>query len=67
MSRLLLLRLLRAVIGLIAVIRGGAMSGRVLMELFGAVRAFEFMAFTGNTGKGNGQDEQGKKFHRRAS
>jgi hypothetical protein len=25
------------------------------------------MAFTGNTGKGNGQDEQGKKFHRRAS
>lgn len=67
MSRLLLLRLLRTVIGLIAVVRGDAMSGSVLMELFGAVRAIEFMAFTGNTGKGDGQGEQGKKFHRRAS
>lgn len=42
-------------------------SGMVFMELFGAVRAFEFMAFTGNTGKGDGQHEQGKSFHRGAS
>ena len=42
-------------------------SGVMLMELFGAIRTFEFMAFAGNPGKGDGQHEQREKFHRRAS
>lgn len=48
---------------------GGTMGRRsvVLMELLGAVRTFEFMAFAGHTGKSNGHNEQGKKFHRGAS
>ena len=41
--------------------------GMVLMELLGAVRTFEFMAFTGNTRQGDGHEKQGKKFHRGAS
>ena len=44
------------------------MGARVmLMKFFGAIRTFEFMAFAGNTGKGDGHDEQREKFHRRAS
>lgn len=39
----------------------------VLVKLLGAIRPFEFVAFAGNTGEGDGQDEQGKKFHRGAS
>lgn len=42
--------------------------GRVVfVELLGAIRTLEFMAFAGNTGKGDGQNEQGEKFHRGAS
>jgi hypothetical protein len=41
--------------------------GMVLMELLGAVRAFEFMAFTRNTRQGDSHEKQGKKFHRGAS
>ena len=44
-----------------------SMAGVMLVKLFGAVRTFEFMAFAGNTGKGDGQDKQREKFHRRAS
>lgn len=39
----------------------------VFVELFGAVRTFEFMAFAGDTKEGNGHHEQGKTFHRGAS
>jgi hypothetical protein len=44
-----------------------ARGGMVFMELPGAVRAFEFMAFTRNTRQGDGHEKQGKKFHRGAS
>ncbi len=43
------------------------MAGVMLMELLGAIRAFEFMAFAGNGGKGDGHEQQGEKFHRRVS
>jgi hypothetical protein len=46
---------------------GISMAGVMLMELLGAIRPFEFMAFAGNPGKGDGQHEQREKFHRRAS
>lgn len=36
----------------------------VLVELLGAVLAFELMAFAGQAQSGNGDDKQGKKFHR---
>ena len=39
----------------------------VFVELLGAIRTLEFMAFARNTGKGDGQNEQGEKFHRGAS
>ncbi len=39
----------------------------VLMKLFGAIRAFEFMAFAGHTSNRNSHNEQEKSFHRRAS
>ena len=48
-------------------IRGGVAAAVLFMKLLGAVRTFEFMAFAGNTGESNGQNEQGKKFHRGAS
>lgn len=41
--------------------------GVVLMQLLGAFRAFEVVAFAGKAGKCDGQDEQRGKFHRRAS
>lgn len=45
-----------------------AAAGRVLlMELLGAVRAFEFMAFAGNARQGHGHEKQGEKFHRAAT
>ena len=44
-----------------------ARGGMVFMELPGAVRAFEFMAFTRNTRQGGGHEKHGKKFHRGAS
>ena len=53
--RLLLTMLRRSL-----VIRAMARSRVVLMELLGAVRPFEFMAFTRNTGKSDGQHEQRK-------
>ncbi len=39
----------------------------VLVQLFGAIRAFEFMALAGNTQQGNSHQHQGEKFHRAAS
>jgi hypothetical protein len=39
----------------------------VLVELFGSVGTFEFVAFAGGSGKGDGHQQQGKKFHRAAS
>ena len=41
-------------------IRAMARSPVGFMELLGAVRPLEFMAFTRNTGKGHGQHEQRK-------
>ena len=43
------------------------MAGVMLMELLGAIRTFEFMAFAGNGGKGGGYEQQGENFHRRVS
>lgn len=37
------------------------------MELLGAIRTFEFMAFAGNRENRNGHKKDGKKFHRTAS
>ncbi len=39
----------------------------VFVQLLGAVRTFEFMAFAGDSEEGKGSHEQGKKFHRGAS
>ena len=41
--------------------------GTVLMQLPRTVRAIEFMALTGNPGKGSGKDQQEETFHRRAT
>lgn len=38
----------------------------VLVELLGAVGAFELMALTGGTDKGEGRKQQEKAFHGRA-
>lgn len=65
-----MLRLLLAVFGRSTVLGRSRAMGRssvVFVQLLGAVRTFEFMAFAGNTGKGDGQNEQGEKFHRGAS
>ena len=66
MSRLLLAVCVwsRVVAMLFTMIAGRSV---MFMELPGAIRTFEFMAFTGNTRQGNGHKKQGKKFHRRAS
>lgn len=42
-------------------------AGMMFVELFGAVLAFELVALTGNSGKGDRHHHQGKKFHRGAS
>ena len=42
-------------------------AGMMLVEFFGALRTFEFMAFAGNPGKRHGHDNQGEKFHRGGS
>ena len=39
----------------------------VFMELLGAIRTFEFMAFAGDSANGDGNKEDGEKFHRAAS
>lgn len=45
-----------------------AMSGAVmLVQLLRSIGAFEFMTLTGNARQRNGHNQQGKKFHRRAS
>jgi hypothetical protein len=44
-----------------------SVAGVMLMELFGAIRAFEIMAFARKSGKSDGQHEQRENFHRRAS
>ena len=60
--------LFRTVPGVVAMVRLIAMTRTVMfVESLGAVRTIEFMAFTRNTGKGNGHHEQGKNFHRGAS
>ena len=38
----------------------------MIVQLLGAVRTVKFMALAGNAGEGNGGDQQGKEFHRRA-
>ena len=43
------------------------MAGGVFMELFGAVRAFKFMAFAGNAQQRGSHKEQGQSIHRPAS
>ncbi len=43
------------------------MAGVMLMELLGAIRPLEFMAFAGNAGQRDSHEQQGEKFHRRAS
>ena len=43
------------------------MAGVMLVELLGAIRPFEFMAFTGNAGQRDSHRKQGEKFHRGAS
>lgn len=55
--------------GVFAVIRGVVVvAGTVVfVKLPGAVGAIEFMAFAGNTGEGEGGEEQGESFHRGAS
>jgi hypothetical protein len=44
-----------------------AVAGVVLVELFRAIGAFEFMAFARHTHQRNGHQQQGEKFHRGAS
>jgi hypothetical protein len=39
----------------------------VLVQLLGAVRALEFVAFTGNGGDGTNRGDQGEAFHRAGS
>lgn len=39
----------------------------MLVQLLRSIRTFEFMALTGNARQRNSHDQQGKKFHRRAS
>ena len=39
----------------------------MLVQLLGAVRTLEFVAFAGNAQQGNGHQQQGEKFHRAAS
>lgn len=50
-----------------AVVCGAAVAAVVLVELFGSIRTLEFVAFTGGSGKCDGHQQQGKKFHRAAS
>jgi hypothetical protein len=42
-------------------------SGVMFVELLGAVRTLEFVAFAGNARQSNGHEKQRKKFHRGAS
>lgn len=42
-------------------------AGVFLMELLGAIRPLEFMAFAGNAGQRDSHEQQGEKFHRGAS
>lgn len=44
-----------------------AMAGMFLMELLGAIRPLEFMAFAGNASQRDSHQQQGEKFHRGAS
>ncbi len=54
--------------GRFRVIRVLGVAGVVMfVQLPGSIRPFKFMAFTGNTRKRNRDDQQGKKFHLRAS
>jgi hypothetical protein len=63
---------LRFFLGMLGVIGSGGMGvmggGSVgLVELFGAVRAFEFMPLAGNGNQGNSHEQEREKFHRAAS
>lgn len=49
------------------VVRRCGVPGVMLVELLGAVRAFEFMAFARNARERHGHDQKGEKFHRAAS
>ncbi len=55
------------VISVLVVIVAVIIASVVLVQLPGAVLAFEFMAFAGNATERHGHNHQGKKFHRGAS
>jgi hypothetical protein len=58
---------IRAVIGTVISGVGMTAGSVVFVELLGAIRAFEFMAFAGNTGENESREEHGRKFHRGAT
>lgn len=66
MSGLFVVFRIRAVVAVIRFVVAVA-GTMVFVKLLGAVGALEFMAFTGNTGEGEGGEEQGESFHRGAS
>lgn len=45
-------------------VRGGTVR---FVELFGAIRPFEFMPLAGNGNQGNSHEQEREKFHRAAS
>jgi hypothetical protein len=54
--------------GRVFIVTGGMGCGSVgLIELFGAVRAVEFMPLAGNGNQGNSHEQEREKFHRAAS
>lgn len=58
---------IRAVVGTVISGVGMTTGSVVFMELLCAIRAFEFMAFAGDSSESDGHDEQGNTFHRGAS
>ena len=71
----LFLRMLRGVSVILASRRSRASDGPMFggggamgfVELFGAVRTFEFVPLTGHANQGNRRNQNGEKFHRAAS
>ncbi len=58
-------RLFLRMLGVIFAVTMGAMGcgSMRLVELFGAVRAFEIMPLTGNGNQGNSHEQEREKFH----
>ena len=67
MRPLILVLRIRAMIGTVIGGVGMTAGSVVFVELLGAIRAIEFMAFAGDSSESNGHDEQGNTFHRGAS